>query len=132
MQIIVRVKVLSKSLTSEQMATMIGLVPERSWNIGDFRPKTKFRETTNGIIIGTGIDWCRPIEKHLEAIMDKITPVRERFLALTNECTIQLSIVYYSDHTPGLWLNSGFVAFLADINAEIDIDGYVLDSDIEQ
>lgn len=130
MQCIVRIKVLSDSLSSQEIATMIGIYPDRSWNIGDLRPKTRFKEKTHGIIIDSGVDWSNSIENHLKALIAKVEPVRKQFLAIAEICTMHLSIVYYSDFNPGLWFDSPLIKFLSEINAGIDIEGYVLDAEL--
>jgi hypothetical protein len=127
---IVRIKVLSELLSSDELVSVIDLVPDRSWNIGDFRLKTGIVEKTNGIIIDSGVSRDESLKKHLDAIVAKLAPVQKNFIVLAKECTIQLSIVYYSDYcNPGLCIDKEFVQFIASIHADIDMDGYVLDSD---
>ena len=133
MEIIVRLKIFSDSLSSEQMTTMLDFKPDRAWNIGDFRPKTRYREKINGIIIDSGIERKGSIEEHTEAIMTKLEPLCSKLLLLSAQCEITLSVVYYSSYcNPGLWLDSSFIKFLSSINAGLDMDGYVLDSDDDE
>jgi len=133
LEIIAELIVISDKLCSEQMITTLGITPNRAWNIGDFRPKTRCKEKNNGIIINSGVERKGSIEEHTGAIIMKLEPLREQIINLSKECQITLSIVYYSSYcNPGLWFDSSFMKFLASINAGLDMDGYVLHSDDEE
>jgi len=128
MEIIVRLTIVGEILSSEQIVTTLGIVPDEAWNIGDFRPKTRYREKNNGIRINSGIERKGSIEEHTEAITTKLNPLRSKLLELSKKCDITLSVVYYSSYcNPGLWFDSSFMKFLSSINAGLDMDGYVLD-----
>jgi hypothetical protein len=127
MEIIMSLVVSSETVSSEQMAATLGITPDRAWNIGDFRPKTRCKEKNNGIIIDSGIERKGSVEEHIEAICKKIKPLRVNLVGLSKECETTLSIVYYSTYcNPGLWLSKSFITFLASIKAGVDMDGYVL------
>ena len=133
MEIIMRLKISSHFLSSSQMTMKLGLIPDRAWDIGDFRPKTRYKEKINGIIIESGIERKGSIEEHIESITAKIHPIQEKILNLSEKCQITLSTVYYSSYCcPALWFDNSFVKLLASINAEIEMSGYVLDTETDK
>ena len=129
MKTIVRLKILSDVMSAEDMASSIGITPDRMWNIGDFRPHTIIRENNNGIIICSGkTDRCSQ-EQHLKALMRKIMPLRRRILLYSQHLTLELSCVIYSDYQPPVNFPSHLISFLASIGAGLDVDIYITKND---
>jgi len=133
LELIMRLTVISDELSSAQMITTLDIVPNRAWDIGDFRPQTRCKEKNNGIIIDSGIERKGSIEEHTEAITAKLEPLRSALLDLSENCEISLSVVYYSTYcNPRLWFDNSFMSLLASINASLEMDGYVFDSENEE
>ena len=122
----------SDTLSAEQIVDLLGIVPDRLWNIGDFRPDTRARikEANNGITIESGITKNDDIDQHLVAIVTRLTPFFPQLASLPKECETRLVIVFYSedeyDYNPEVWFDSSFTKFLASINAGLWVDLYDL------
>ena len=140
METTVSLKITSTELSSEQIAAMLGIAPDGSWNIGDLSPHTQLNEKSSGIIIELGTTHDLIIDEHIETITAKLKPFRPKLLGLSENHEAELTVVIHvveatdmSDNSgycsPGVGFASPFIKFLASIHVGLDFNGCVLFSE---
>jgi hypothetical protein len=97
------VVILSSNLSADKMIEMVGLDPDRKWNLND--PITKAgrgRRPTSGLRYDSPLDPERPITDHVHAVAQRLEPSRERLVGLKQRFqskqyrgSIQLTIFTY-------------------------------------
>jgi hypothetical protein len=123
---IVRLKIISDTLTPDKISSQTGLQCDRSWRIGDLRHRTAIRERNSGWILGSGLPKADCIDDHLDAIWSILGPVKDKIRQLSETETVELSVVIYSSSSPELYFESSRINRLAQLGASLDIDLYVI------
>lgn len=107
----------------------MGLQPERSWHIGDQRPKTRIMEKENGWLLSSGLEESASLEEHLAALLEKLQPISGRIASVASIANIELSCAIYSETQPALSFGSDVIREVANLRASLDVDIYVIGSD---
>jgi len=120
--------VFSTSLTPTEIDTILGIKCDESWLKGDFRKGTKLRESKNGWIMNSRLSEYEPVEDHVRALLDRISPYIRNFKSVLDSAHVELSVaVYmYSDRTPVLNFDKATLSNLCELGASLDIDLYNL------
>ncbi len=118
------VVILSSDLSADKIVEMVGLEPDRKWNLND--PITKAgrgRRPTSGLHYDSPLDPERPITDHVHAVAQRLEPARELLARLKQTFqskqyrgSIQLTIFTYrpTDSIEFL-IDVEDIAFLADV-----------------
>jgi len=116
----------SKSLTADDMATLAGISPSKSWTRGQVvHPSAKNVHKENGCLLQIEDSSLSSAAKRLEETLQAQSAA---LLELPKDVDIELScVVYLKGAAPELHLEPQTVDLLASIGAGIDIDIYTLE-----
>jgi hypothetical protein len=123
---LVRLKILSTSLTPEEITKVLGIPCEKSWRIGDSRAHTIIKETTNGWVLGSGLPDLMPLEAQIETFLEYVAQYSDKIRTLSLTSTVELSCVVYGPTPPPLYLSNSVLSAIAQLGASLDIDLYIL------
>jgi hypothetical protein len=124
----IRLQIVSEIITSQQIDVEVGLVCDRSWKIGDQRGETIIVEKNNGWEIISGLSSKEPVEQHIYSLLKRIAPYADRINQLPDECYVELACAIYFDYDtiPTLHLDKDIIHQLEKLNANLDIDLYLI------
>lgn len=126
---IVRLRITSLDRTPEEITTLVGLMCDRSWHIGDKRSKTVISEITNGWILNSGLPKSASLETHIQELLERLTPHASKIQTLSHQASVELSIVVYASTPPALNFDKTVIRLLSQLGASLDIDLYVTDNE---
>lgn len=122
----VRLRVLSKNLTPEEISEVIGMGCDSSWRIGDFRRHTTIREKENGWVLDSRLDPTIPLEEHIRALLARISDRSERIRGLAAANSVELSCAVYAKDVPALNFDNLLIRQIAVLGAGLDVDLYLV------
>lgn len=122
----VRLKIVSQDLTAEEITVFTGLKPDRTWKIGDLRPKTIIKEKQNGWLIQSLLSKEESLESHVENLLNRLRPFASKLLELSTKVEIQFSCVAYDVSPPALFFKKDIIAQISALGASLDIDLYIV------
>ena len=123
---IIRIHIISVGRTPEEITDFVGLSCDKSWRIGDKRGKTIIEQKNNGWILESGLAESAPLDMHIEALLQRITPYADRIRSLSSQDTVELSCVVYAAAPPALNFSSCVIGQIGELGASLDIDLYIL------
>jgi len=110
----------------DEVTTLVGIVPSKTWRIGDLIDKSKRTYHSNGWRVSAE----RPVtevEVGVDALFAYVAPRWEALRQLSNECRVELSIVIYAEEqVPAVHLRRDQIDRLAELGGSIDVDVYCL------
>lgn len=127
---IVRLKVRSVSRTHEELTSAIGLVPDKTWRIGDFRSVTTIKEECNGWVLDSGLSRADEISAHIDRLIFRIAANVPNIKRLAASEDIEISIVMYAKSAKaGMNLSKQHLEFIAALGGTLDVDLYFTSED---
>lgn len=113
-------------ISADEITKLIGVSPTRSWDMGDFIPKTNLRRKHNG--------WClsyddsekiKDIDEAMLFLLNILLPKSKQIIQISKEYDLECemnTVIYISDQVPAINLSKEIVCGLAELRAMIDID----------
>jgi Domain of unknown function (DUF4279) len=117
-------------ISPEEITNAIGIEPTESWHIDDTIEKTKIKRKENGWTLSSGLDKSSELEEHLSALFEQLQVRWTIFTSLCSKYDSEISCAIYSYEAqgPSIHFDKEIVKYIAELNAEIDIDYYCLDN----
>ena len=112
-----------------QITRDLGISPSETWMSGESTvPGGLIKHKQNGWAVDSRLPKSATVEQHAEDILTTLAPVWKKFIQLSKNYYVELSCVVYSNggDRPELGFNNKVVKQLAEMDAHIDIDFYVL------
>jgi hypothetical protein len=131
-RILVRLQIVSDSLTCEELKSQIGLSPSRSMRKGELIPSTLLVHKSNVWELVSGLQESASIQDQLMALFFRFEPVANRIAALSKIAEITVSCVVYCTRQPDLYVKPELIQKISKIGAGIDIDVYWTESGPEE
>lgn len=119
----------SEDLEPEEITAVIGIVPTKTWKVGDLISKgATLRHKQNGWSLKSKLEDSATLEDHVESVLERLKPSWQHLVKM---CTryyteIECIIYVYGDDSPAIHFNRETLKRISELNAEIDIDLYVL------
>jgi Domain of unknown function (DUF4279) len=114
----------------DEISTLLGIVPTETWRVDELiNPRGTLRYQYNGWALKSQLDTSAGLEEHMESLLKQLEPQWEIFTELGNCYDIEFSCVIYmefGDQVPAIHFNKDILQKVANLNAEIDVDLYVL------
>jgi hypothetical protein len=117
-------------ITPDEITSILGIEPSKSWSVGDTIEKTKLKRKENGWTLSSGLDKSSELEEHLTSLFQQIQSKWSIFLNLCSKYEAEISCTIYSYEAQGsaMHFDKAIIKYVAELNAEIDIDYYCLDN----
>src|ERR1700728_4005641 len=114
-----RLKVLSETLSPEEITKCVGIESDRSWQIGDLRPKTIIREKNNGWIIQSTLGPETPLEVQIDDVLGRVECAASRIQEISSQATVEFSCVAYCEQSPALFFDKAIISRLNALGASL-------------
>ncbi|MGK7883824.1 MAG: DUF4279 domain-containing protein [Crocosphaera sp.] len=116
----------------QNITDKLGIIPKKTWKTGDLiNPKGTIKRKHNGWVIESKLSKDNDLENHIKSLFKQLQPVWNRLQKISNNYDIEISCVIYTDgEVPSIHLDKEIINKSKQINAEIDIDLYVLPENI--
>ncbi|WP_081427113.1 DUF4279 domain-containing protein [Sorangium cellulosum] len=121
----VRLKIITRSVTPEEITARLGLNPDRVRRAGQPRPHTTIIENTNCWELHSGLPEHCELSEHISAVLRKVERCAKQIAEMAEENEVLLSCIVHAPTEPALGLSKKIIRDLADICAEVDFDLYV-------
>ena len=127
-EIKVKLLVTHPTIPPDQISKILKISPSKIWLRGDKLSITERRYQENGWELSSSLPTSSDIKQHTAALIHKIESHIDKFQDLPKDIEIELSCVVYSygGDRPAIFFEKEVIRLLGVINAEIDIDLYVL------
>jgi hypothetical protein len=116
----------------EEITNLLGIAPSLTWKKGDLiHPKAHIIRKFNGWEFKPDLSEDEQLEVKLFSLVDELNKAWKTLIELTNNnCYAEISIVInvYGDNIPAINFEPEIIRKIAEINASIDIDLYILDT----
>jgi len=126
-EVIVRLMILSETQTPEQITALIGLASDKSWRVGETRPKTTMVEKNNGWVVDSQMPRSSALSCQVTRLLDRLSPFRRQIRKLARYEKTVFSCVVYSDRRPPLVFSKKDIFGIAGLGAALDIDVYLVE-----
>ncbi|HXH25900.1 MAG TPA: DUF4279 domain-containing protein [Vicinamibacterales bacterium] len=124
------ISIVSQERSPEQISTLTGVQPDRSWRIGDKRANTSIIEKTHGWILTSRVkDIGLDVEAHLDDLLQRIKPATERFASLPEPDVVTVHVAIYSQSRILMSLEPHVPKLIAALGARFDIEIYFMPPD---
>ena len=120
-----RFKIITRSVTPEEITARLGLNPDRIRRAGQPRPHTSIIEDTNCWELHSGLPEQCELSEHIRAVLRKVGHCVKQIAELAEENEVLLSCIVHAPTEPALGLSKKIISDLADIHAEVDFDLYI-------
>ncbi|HEU5415040.1 MAG TPA: DUF4279 domain-containing protein [Candidatus Angelobacter sp.] len=126
MRNIVRLKILSDTLTPEDISERLGLTPSRSWIKGESdRKKASLNMAKwNGWIYDSGCHSDVSLQEQVAALLHALEPMQDSVRRISDLCDVAVSLVAYSGPNKSIFLSKKLVALIAALGAHFDFEMY--------
>jgi hypothetical protein len=120
-----RLTIYSDTKTAEDLVSALGVTPDEAWNKGDPRQRGQ-THTTTAIALRSRIPDDRPPEDHLEDLLTRVEPLRERIVGQIAEGSrVRLKVALFADtDNPTLSLPADVLRRLAAFGLDLELDIY--------
>ena len=128
-EIKVRFIVSDFSFEPEKITELLRLKPSKTWKTGDLvTPRTIHKHKQNGWMLALhAASASDTVATLVDNLLKTLEPSTEALKSLAKEAEFELSIIIYMEgETPELNLPPAQINRLAELNASIDVDLYVL------
>ncbi len=112
-----------QSITKE-----LGIIPTKTWKLGDLiHPKATVTRQHNGWFLESQLSKNYELENHIKSLFEQLKPVWDIVQQMSHNYDTEISCVIYTDgEIPTIHLDQEIINKSNQINAEIDIDLYIL------
>ncbi len=112
----------------QNITNKLGVVPKKTWITGDLiHPKGTIKRKHNGWVIESKLSKNNAHEDHIKSLFEQLQPVWTIVQEIGHNYDTEISCVIYTDgEVPAIHLDQEIINKINQINAEIDIDLYVL------
>ena len=126
MRNIVRFKILSESLSPEDISERLGLRPSRSWRKGESDRKKASQNMAkwNGWIYDSGCSADISLADQVAALLHTLEPLQSAIHHISDLCDLAISVVSYCNPDKSIYLGKEVVALIAALGASFDLEMY--------
>jgi Domain of unknown function (DUF4279) len=126
MEAIVRLKIVSHTLSPEEISSRLGQEPDRAWRKGtDDRKVSRNMSKCHGWIMNSGTGRDVSIEDQIERLLAKLKPLSNEIRQMSATETVDFSCVVYAQTEPPLYFENKTLSVIAALGANLDVDLYL-------
>ncbi|MFE1746281.1 DUF4279 domain-containing protein [Coleofasciculus sp. H7-2] len=115
----------------EEITAKVGIIPTKIWKVGDLiHPKAGIRRKRNGWSLESKLEKSAELEDHIKSVLEQIQPGWLPMVEISSRYEAEIDcVVYVRGQVPAIHFDKDIVEQAAKLNAEIDVDLYVLPVD---
>jgi hypothetical protein len=114
----------SETMSWSEMARIVDMTPDKFWQPGDFRGKTKAKHKNHGCIFESKLPKGVALENHVKQLLKSLS-THSSIFQLSNQADVTFSCAVYSASSPPLFFEKSLVAQIAALGASLDLDIYI-------
>jgi hypothetical protein len=122
----VRLRILSQTMTPQDIAACIGLKPDESWKIGDRLGAFGAAAREHGFVIESGALASSPFQDYMTALIRKIAPAAQKIGTLGDRCAIEVVCTLHRKAAPLLTFERDDLRWIGVMGARLRIDTFVV------
>ncbi|MBI5239046.1 MAG: DUF4279 domain-containing protein [Elusimicrobia bacterium] len=122
----VRLRILSQTLTPQDIEARIGLKPSESWRIGDRLGAFGAAARDHGFVIESGALASAPFREYVAALIRKIAPAAQKIGALGDQCVIEVVCTLHRKAAPLLTFERDDIRWIGVMGAKLRVDTFVI------
>lgn len=117
----------------DEITAKVGIKPTKTWRVGDLvTPRAIIRKKHNGWRVDSQVEDSIHLEDYIKSVLEQLQP---GWLPLVELCKrydseIACVIYYRSGSVPSIHFDKHLVDMAHQLNAEIDVDFYVLPEEV--
>lgn len=118
----------------QDITDQLEIIPTKTWKMGDLiHSKGTIKRKHNGWVIESNLSKDNELEDHIKVLFKQFHPVWKRVQEISHKYDIEISCVIYTDgEVPSIHFDQEIINKSNQINAEIDIDLYILPDNTTQ
>jgi len=114
----------------KNISARLGVDPTASWAKGDLHPLRGSERKFSRWSLYSRLERVCPFEEHIRDVIEQLRSNADGFRSVSQEFGGIMEVVgYFHSHYPGLNLQKGDIATLAEFNLSVDFDYYYIYSD---
>jgi hypothetical protein len=129
-KIFVAFRLMNFDCTPEEITSKIGIVPAESWRAGELvTKKGSMKHESNGWEVDSHAPRFEDLETHVKSVLEQLKPSWSSLVEISAQCYTEISCtiyIYSEAQVPAIHFDKDIVQQLAELNADIDIDLYIL------
>ncbi|WP_041234004.1 DUF4279 domain-containing protein [Cylindrospermum stagnale] len=112
----------------DEITSILGILPTKTWKIGDVIGKGLLRRKKNGWVLKSQLEQSADLESHIKDVLARLQPSWEKLIEICSQYYTEISCVIYcyDPQSPVIHFNKQIIKSVFEINAEIDVDYYCL------
>ena len=122
----VRLRILSQTLTPQDIEARIGLKPNESWKIGDRLGAFGASAREHGFVIESGALASSPFQDYMTALIRKIAPAAQKIGALGDSCVAEVVCTLHRKAAPLLTFERDDIRWIGVMGAKLRLDTFVI------
>ena len=125
-QTTVRFKITSTTLSSAEIQSQIGIIPDDSWKIGDVRGQFGNAEKSHGFVLESKISAQNSLDEHVKGMLSRLAPCAQKIGSLAETCRIEFICTVHRKVAPMLRFERDDLRWLGVMGARLDVDIFVI------
>ena len=122
-----RLVITSKKLSSDDMSSLIDVVPTEVWSVGDPMRYRDHGRRNSGWLLRSGCSVGSHVAEHVAAILRQVEGSSKGLAMVGMACDLMLSIAIFGyERLPNIYLSSAQMQRLARLRIDLDFDLYNL------
>ncbi len=122
----VRLRILSQTLTPQDIEARIGLKPNESWKIGDRLGAFGASAREHGFVIESGALASSPFQDYMTALIRKIAPAAQKIGALGDSCVVEVVCTLHRKAAPLMTFERDDIRWIGVMGAKLRLDTFVI------
>ena len=114
----------------EEITAKVGIIPSEIWRVGDLiSQRATIRHKHNGWSVNSKLEKSADLEDHVQSVLEQLQPGWLSLVELCKRYYAEIECVIYivGDDRPAIHFDKHIMQQVAELNAEIDVDLYVLE-----
>lgn len=120
-------------LDPEEITAKVGIKPTKTWRVGDLvSPRATIRKKYSGWSVYSQVENSIHLEDYIKSVLEQLQPGWRSLVELCKVYKAEIScVIYYrSGSVPAIHFDKYLVEMAHQLNAEIDVDFYVLPEEV--
>ncbi|MGA9380240.1 MAG: DUF4279 domain-containing protein [Phormidium sp.] len=113
----------------EEITAKLGIIPDETWRVGDLiTPRGTIRKKHNGWRLNSKLEKSAELEDHVKSVLEQLQVGWLPLVELCSQYYAEIAgvIYYWSGSVPAIHFDKHIMQQVAELNAEIDVDLYLL------
>ena len=128
-KVVVSFRIMEFKCSHREITKALGIQPTMTWSPGDKVRNTRLVHKENGWSIDIHLEDITDWHEHVERLLSEVHPFQQDLARICGDYDAELACIFYlaGDDRPAIHFTPQQLRKLADLNAHIDVDLYLLE-----